>query len=138
MAHALGQADIGSDTELALAKFHLGQLRDPHREAEQLASARAPAHGVLAELWLAIGDRDQSKKHALLAYKWAWADGEPYVHRYELNKTRVLLEKLGADIPTLLPYDPAKDERLFWEDKVATGIERLRSENDAERKKERD
>ena len=31
---------------------------------------------------------DNEKKHALAAYKWAWADGEPYVHRYNLNKIR--------------------------------------------------
>jgi hypothetical protein len=31
---------------------------------------------------------NNEKKHALAAYKWAWADGEPYVHRYNLNKIR--------------------------------------------------
>jgi hypothetical protein len=74
--------------------------------------------------------------HALAAYKAAWADGEPYVFRYALNKARALLEQLGAEIPDLPPYDPAKDEKLPWEDEVAAAIERLRAEKEAEKKKE--
>jgi hypothetical protein len=115
-----------------LAKFHLGQLPDPRHEAEQLAKARDPAHRVLANLWFAIGDAEQAKKHALAAYNWACADGEPYVHRYELSKTRALLEQLGTEIPNLAPYDPAKDEKLPWEDEVTAAIEKLRAEKEAE------
>jgi hypothetical protein len=132
MARSVGQTDAAAETQLALSKFQLGQLTDPRREAEQLAKARRPSHRALGELWLAIGDHEQAKKHALAAYKWAWADGEPYVHRYELTKARALLEKLGAEIPNLPPYDPAKDEKLPWEDDVAAAIEKLRAEKEAE------
>jgi hypothetical protein len=135
MARAVGRTDEEAETQLALAQFQLGQLPDPRREAQQLASARWLSHRDLADLWLAIGDRDQAKKHALEAYKWAWADGEPYVHRYELNKARALLEKLGAEIPNLPPYDPAKDEKLPWEDEVAAAIEKLRAEKEAKNPK---
>ena len=128
MARAIGQTHATAETQLALARFRLDELDDPRREAEQLASARRPSHRALADLWLAIGDREQATKHALAAYQWAWADGEPYVHRYELNKARALLENLGAEIPHLPPYDPAKDERLPWEDDVAAAIEKLRAE----------
>jgi hypothetical protein len=131
MARAVGQTDAAAETQLALARFHLGQLADPRRDAEQLANARRVSHRALADLWLAIGDREQATKHALAAYKWAWADGEPYVHRFELNKARALLEKLGVTIPNLPPYDPAKDEKLPWEDDVAAAIEKLRAEKDA-------
>jgi hypothetical protein len=54
------------------------------------------AHGrwinslALAELWLAIGDRTQAREQVLAAYRNAWVDGEPYVWRYELNKTCTL------------------------------------------------
>jgi hypothetical protein len=72
------------------------------------------------------------KKHALAAYKWAWADGEPYVHRYELNKARALLETLGVPIPNLPPYDPAKDEKLPWEDDVAAAIAELRRQQESD------
>ena len=128
MARAIGQTDAEAETGLALARFHLGQLADPRREAEQLANASWLDNCALGELWLALGDREQATKHALAAYQFAWADGEPYVHRYELNKARALLEKLGAEIPNLPPYDPAKDERLPWEDDVAAAIEKLRAE----------
>ena len=87
----------------------------------------------LAELWLAIGDREQAKKHALAAYKRAWADGEPYVRRYDLNKATALLTQLGTEIPKLPPYDPAKNEKLPWEDKVAAAIEKLRAAKEAEK-----
>jgi hypothetical protein len=128
MARAVGQTEAMAETQLALARFHLDELPEPRREAEQLANARWLDHGALADLWLTIGDREQATKHALAAYKSAWADGEPYVHRYELNKARALLEKLGVAIPNLPPYDPAKDEKLPWEDDVAAAIEKLRAE----------
>jgi hypothetical protein len=131
MARAVGRTDAEAETQLTLAQFHLGQLADPRREAEQLANARWVSNRALADLWLAIGDHEQARKHALAAYKWAWADGEPYVYRYELNKARALLEKLGAEIPNLPPYDPAKDEKLPWEDEVAAAIEKLRAEKEA-------
>jgi tetratricopeptide (TPR) repeat protein len=128
MGRAVGRADVTAETELALAKFHLGQLPDPAREAKQLASAGRPSNRPLAELWLAIGEYDTAKTYALVAYRWAWADGEPYVHRYELNKSRTLLEQLGAEIPDLPPYDPAKDEKFPWEDQLVAAIEKLRAE----------
>jgi hypothetical protein len=135
MARAVGRTDPTAETQLALARFHLGQLADPRREAEQLANARWVSNRALADLWFAIGDREQAKKQALEAHKWAWADGEPYVRRYELNKARALLEKLGAGIPNLPPYDPAKDEKLPWEDEVAAAIEKLRAEKEAKNPK---
>ena len=135
MAREVGATDAQAETLLALAKFHLGQLSDARREAEQLASARQLSHSALADLWLAIGDYEQAKKHALAAFTWAWADGEHYVHRYGLNKARALLEKLGAEIPKLPPYDPAKDEKLPWEDQVAAAIEKLRAEKKTKKPK---
>jgi hypothetical protein len=136
MAREIGQSDTWSETQLALAKQRLHQLAYPLHDAEQLAQARNPAQRVLADLWAAIGEVEQAKKHALAAYRWAWADGEPHVHRYELTKARALLEQLGAEIPNLPPYEPAKDESLPWEDDVTTAIERLREEKAAEKRDE--
>jgi len=127
--------DAGSETGLALAKHHLGQLANPREEAERLAQLRNPAHRLLAQLWLALGDTAQAKHHALAAYKWAWADGEPYVHRYELTKTTELLNELGVPIPNLPPYDPAKDEPFPWEADVRGAIEKLRAEKKAKQEK---
>jgi hypothetical protein len=135
MARERGNHDVAAETGLALAKFYLGQLTDPCYEAEQLAQARKPAHRLLADLWLAIGNHEQAQKHALAAYQWAWADGEPYVNRYELTKTTALLQQLGVPLPKLPPYDPAKDEKLPWEDAVAAAIEKLRAKKEAEKRK---
>ncbi|PNY37272.1 hypothetical protein C2E31_08280, partial [Rhodopirellula baltica] len=87
LARERSLTDTASETGLALAKYHLGQLADPREEAERLAQLRDPAHRLLAQLWLELGDTEQAKKHARAAYEWAWADGEPYVRRYELTKT---------------------------------------------------
>ncbi len=127
--------DADSETGLALAKHHLGQLANPREEAERLAQLRDPAHRLLALLWLALGDTEKAKHHALAAYKWAWADGEPYVHRYELTKTTELLHELGVPIPNLPPYDPAKDEPFPWETDVRATIEKLRAEKKAKQEK---
>ncbi len=127
--------DAASETGLALAKHHLGQLPNPHEEAGRLAQLRDPAHRLLAQLWLALGDPAQAKHHALAAYKDAWADGEPYVHRYELTQTTELLRQINVPIPNLPPYDPAKDDKLAWEDEVRAGIEKLRAEKEAKKGK---
>ncbi|MCH7849905.1 MAG: hypothetical protein IIB53_16275, partial [Planctomycetes bacterium] len=39
------------------------------------------------------------------------------------------------EIPDLPPYDPAKDEKLPWEDGVAAAIEKLRAEVEAKNAK---
>lgn len=108
-----------------------GQLAEPQREAERLTELRLPAHRLLAQLWLALGDHKQAKHHALAAYRWAWADGEPYVHRYELTKTTELLQKLNVPIPNLPSYDPAKDEPFPCEADVRATIEKLRAEKES-------
>jgi hypothetical protein len=102
--------------------------------AERLAGARWVCHRWLAELWIAIGDRQKAERHALAHYRWAWADGEPYVHRYQLDKARALLEKLGTEIPSLPPYDPAKDPKLPFAEELEAAIEKLRAKKEAEHK----
>lgn len=137
MAREVGQPDSGSEAMLLLAKFRSGRIPDPRDEAERLAKVEEPPYRALAELWLAMGDREQAKGHALAAYKWAWSDGEPYVLRYYLNKARALLEQVGAEVPDLPPYDPSKDEKFAWEEKIATAIEKLRAEKEEEKEEEK-
>jgi class 3 adenylate cyclase len=136
MAREVGLRDVWSEARLAIAKFRLHQLPDPRHETEQLARANSVFDPALASLWLAIGDGEQAKKQATIAYKGAWADGEPYVHRYRLNQARAILDQLGAEIPSLPPYDPAKDEKLPWEDELTAAIEKLHAEKKAEKLKE--
>lgn len=129
--------DEFSETGLALAKFHLHLLTgsDARSEAERLARLRHTAHRYLGLFWQAIGDLEQAKHHALAAYKRAWADGEPYVHRYELTKATALLNELGVPVPNLPPYDPAKDEPFPWEAEVRAAIEKLRAEKEGQEEK---
>ena len=47
----------------------------------------------------------QEHCHATEAYKSAWADGEPYVYRWSLERARSLLLELGTAIPELPAYD---------------------------------
>jgi hypothetical protein len=126
MARAVGQTDAESETQLALARFHLNQLPDPHHEAERLAGLGSS--DAIAELYLAIDDLDRAKHHALAAYKRYWADGEPYVYRYRLNKSRALLEKLNVPIPNLPPYDPSTRQPFPWEPAVHAAIAKFRAE----------
>jgi hypothetical protein len=128
MAQAVGVQATEAETLFALARYHLGQLAEPRTTAASLAAARSPFDLGLARLWLAIGDRSEATRHALEAYRWAWADGEPFVHRYELNESEALLKGLGVEVPSLPSYDPAADPPLPWEKDVIAEIERLRQE----------
>jgi tetratricopeptide (TPR) repeat protein len=110
------------ETALVLAKHHEGRLDEPEREAERVSRLRRPAHRLLAMLWLELGDREKARTHALEAYQEAWADGEPYVFRYELNVATRLLEELGEAVPQLPPYDAARAVRLPWEEAVESMI----------------
>lgn len=138
MARERRLPDNEAEAGLALAKFHLGRLgtADEIRlEAERLERQRNPHHRYLALLWRAIGDNAEAEKQALAAYKWAWADGEPYVNRYELTKTTELLQEMNVPVPVLPPYDPAKDEPFPWEADVRAAIDKLRAEKDVKEHK---
>ncbi len=127
MTRAVGLNDRLTETQLTLARLHLGELPDPRQETQRLAAGRHPEHLVLAQLWQEIGDSDQAKQHALAAYKHAWADGEPYVRRYDLERAAQLLADLGVEIPTLPSYDPTKHPKRPWEHKIEALIAELRA-----------
>ena len=130
MAREARLVDAASESSLALAKVQLRKLNgdEARNEAQRLAQLHEPAHLILAQLWRMLGDLDQAMHHGLAAYTWAWADGEPYVNRYELTKTTELLHELGIPIPDLPPYDLTNDEPFPWEVEVRAAIEELRAE----------
>ncbi len=145
LARERSLTDAESETGLALARLHLEQAADPQAEAplasarqdaERLAQWRRPAHYFLALLWRALGDIEQAKHHALAAYRWAWADGEPYVRRYELTKATELLQQLNVPLPNLPPYDPAKEEPFAWEADVRALLETIRAEQEQRAERE--
>jgi hypothetical protein len=122
MAREVRRVDEASEAGLALAKVHLHQLTgdEARSEAQRLAQLRhfadrSLANRYLARLWQTLGELNQAKHHALAAYTLSWADGEPYVYRYELTKATELLHELGVPLPNLPAYDPAKDKPFSWE-----------------------
>lgn len=123
-----GIVSAGLETWLAIARHRLGTLPDVRDEAERLTRLRDPAHLPLARLWQEIGETERASEHASAAHRWAWADGEPYVHRYELEQATELLGELGVDVPELGPYDPAVDPPRPWERRLAAAIAELREE----------
>ena len=127
MARESGIGDAESETLLALARLRLGRLPDPSHEAGRLAGLRDPAHLPLARLWHALGNTTEATQHALAAYRYAWADGEPFVHRYDLDRASELLVRLDVAIPTLPVYDRATPPQLAWQDDVGAAIDELRT-----------
>jgi len=125
MAQAVNMNDSDAQTQLAYAKLRSGELVDPRAAAELLAKGREPDNLALAVLWLAIGDSDRALKHARAAYEWAWANGDPFVHRHQLKRVRALLKQLKAEVPDLSPYDRSKADKLPWQDAVQAAIETL-------------
>jgi hypothetical protein len=129
LAHRAGKTDRRTEILLAIAKYKLNQLPDAHDLAEQFSNdAEGSCNRPIAELWLCIGDRARAMAHAITAYKWAWADGEPYVRRYELSKSVELLQRINARVPQLPEYDGKFDPGLPWESDVAHAIGRLQVE----------
>lgn len=129
MARQVGIYDPEAEVGLVLAQFHLGQLKNPVVEAERLVAGPESDHLTLARLWLSLGDTARAEEHALAAYRWAWADGEPYVRRFDLERAKKMLVELGVEIPVLPPYDPANDPEFPWEADVRALIEALRGQN---------
>lgn len=130
MARERRMVDEAADAGLLLAKFHLGLLTpdEARQEAMRVTAALDRPHRLLAMIWHELGDKDRAETEALAAYEEAWADGEPYVFRYELTKACELLGELRVLAPDLPPYDPDADDPLPWEADVRAAIGRLRAE----------
>jgi tetratricopeptide (TPR) repeat protein len=141
LGHAVRKAreaddeDIFSGALLALARLRAGDRFDAHAEAERLSKAGAGSIAV-AELWRELGDRDRAIDHALRAHEICIGDGEPFVFRHLLDRTRALLSELGAPLPEVPKYDPAKAKIYPWEKDVRAFIEKLKAERTEKEKKE--
>lgn len=122
MARASDVRDTDTDAKLVLARLRSGQRSGAAAEAARLAAEELPAHAPLALVWRVLGETGKALVHAQLAYRRAWADGEPHVRRYDLREAALLLHELGAAQPELTPYDPASDPPLPWEAKVRAAI----------------
>jgi len=128
LAREVGSEDARAETCHALARLRAGETFDARAEAERLDGAESKAALYVAELWRELGETERAIATARRAHDWAVADGEPYVFRYELNRSRALLEELGAELPEVPTYDPANDPPFDWEADVRKMIEELKAE----------
>jgi tetratricopeptide (TPR) repeat protein len=127
LTRTMGVSDVETEAWLALAKIRQRILVNPQAEAERLdmeCARKQICCPAMAHLWRDLGDLQRAGTHALKAYEWAWADGEPYVRRHELDEARHLLNDLRVPIPKLPAYNTLKS-RLPWGDAVQRVIGRL-------------
>ena len=123
MANERGIRDASSEAWLALARVRSGKVVE-RSEIVRLSVLSDRNNLALTELWLELGDHEAATRHALDAYTYAWADGEPYVRRFDLTRATDLLHRLGAPIPDLPPFDPSAHPSLPWEAEVKEAIVR--------------
>ena len=133
MAREVGGEDARTEALLALARLRAGENSNTRSETERLSNRQDRAALIVAELWRELGDRKQAVDHALRAHRWAVADGEPYVHRYELDRVRALLANLGVEPLEVPRYDPSKIALYPWEKDIRIFVDRLRNEQDEKR-----
>jgi hypothetical protein len=137
-ARKVGVVDGRSEIFLTLARYHLGRISDSDEVAEQLSADAGPeCQEYLAQLWLALGRQDRATLHARAAYEWAWADGEPFVRRRELDRVRGIFRLLDSAPPRLTSFDPTKMEPLRWEGDARRAIEAMHLRKDSEAKQRR-
>lgn len=101
------------------------------RQALRIIQDGVNDHGYSAAVvYLANGDHTAAKEAALEFYTWAWAQGEPYVRRWELEQARNILRQLGEPEPQLPVWDEANYVPFEHEDKVIELIEKLKRERE--------
>jgi hypothetical protein len=132
-AHKANKIDRRSEIQLAIANYRLGKLANASQVAEDFArETESWCQRGLAELCLTIDNYVEARKHAIAAYRWAWADGEPFVRHGELNKTRKRITQLGIEPPALKSHDPAMMTQLDFEEDLKRAIQRMRLQAAAE------
>ncbi len=79
---------------------------------------KADVYANIAQTYLKLQDADEAQDYALQAYKYAWADGEPYICFWPLDKARKVLDALGVPHPDLPPFAPSTLDKIPYEDEI--------------------
>jgi tetratricopeptide (TPR) repeat protein len=108
-----------------LRAWALARLNRPGGARAELASGEQRLFA--AETYVALGDAERARECALNAYRWAWGEGPPYIHWYQLERSRALLSQLGEPEPQLPLFDPTKVAPIPFEKEIRAAIERLRA-----------
>jgi tetratricopeptide (TPR) repeat protein len=80
-----------------------------------------------AEVYLALGDEAQAADYAYRAYETAWADGEPYVWRWRLDRARAVLASLNLPEPDMPAFHADRIEQIPFEDEIFRFVENLQN-----------
>ncbi|HEY1936214.1 MAG TPA: hypothetical protein VGG99_29760 [Acetobacteraceae bacterium] len=136
MAREVGLSDTNCEARRGLSLARLGHRREA--EVAAASAERDQPHVYLAELYLALEQRDQARTHALAGYKWAWADGPPWCHHWALQRCRAVLQALGEPEPQLPPFDPANIKPIDYEPDIRRLLAEHASKSEAARPKPND
>ncbi|MEO1288950.1 MAG: hypothetical protein AAFV93_14380 [Chloroflexota bacterium] len=109
-----------------LARAYLAQGN--FKEAERLLSENLDDYSA-ALVRQALNQPEKAKEHAIAYLKWAWADGEPYVHRWHLNRARDLLQEMNVEEPKLPPFNPDNYEPFPGELELREYIKKRKEED---------
>jgi tetratricopeptide (TPR) repeat protein len=128
MARESGVPRAEHEAERGIAKANQGKIGDARETAERLELLEHPPSVSLAELYLALGDRAKALEHVKGGYRWAWAEGSPYVRWWYLQRCRAVLEALGEPEPQLPAFDPSQAMPLPFEAELRAFLEELKAE----------
>jgi tetratricopeptide (TPR) repeat protein len=126
---------------------YLADLARWHATKREAAQAKALIAEALAlggrgvalaavEVFTALGEAAEAKRHLDAAYREAWADGPPYAFAYELKRIRAALKTLGMAEPHRPPFDPAKVAAVPYEVEIRAFIDELKHEKGTEETEE--
>jgi tetratricopeptide (TPR) repeat protein len=122
-----GVRDEGSWGGLARAYLQEGHSQEALRiVTEELRDDGQDEGYSAAYVYWKTGEVESAKEEALKNYRWAWAQGEPYVRRYDLERVRALLKEMGVEEPSLPVWDESKYEPFPYEEEVKAFIEDLK------------
>ena len=126
MAREVELTKPGLEARIALVRVKQNQYNSARDSADRLADLDNPPHIELAELYLGLGDCDKARAHAISGYRWAWADGMPFVNWWPLQRCRKVFEALGECEPQFPPFDYSRGKPLLFDSDVLSTIEKLK------------
>ncbi len=97
--------------------------------AQQYKEEFHDLYNSAAEVYLALGERETAREYAIKAYKWAWADGPPYVWWWDLERAKKMLDTLGEPYPDMPTFDESKVKKIPHEDEIRAFVEELKAKN---------
>ena len=122
LSRTAGFDNVESEALLAFARACEVPSLGAWHDAERLSSASPRCALAVGKLWQVLGAQGRATKQALKACRWAIADGEPYIRRFELEQARSFLTELGVKLPPIPKHNPVETVPFVWEKNVSAAI----------------